>query len=609
MKAFEVTRIGVVFFCGVFLLPGPLMAQWSRQVLELNAGWNAVFLEVQPEPNRCDDLFEGMPIASVWKKNPLFSRVQFIQNPDELRPEDPEWLVYFPAGNAAAEVSNLFILQGGESYLIRLNEGSGPITWTLKGRPVVKQYEWERNRLHLVGFPVASRGAPTFASYFEGSPAHQDLRIYRLDAQDRWEPVEAPDEVRIQKGHAYWVWADRASTYSGPLQPVLEQGRELDFGETLTDQVVELGNHSAQNRTISLQVVASESSPQGADTAMSGPVALEYFQRNLQEGVYQWAPLLEGEVLNQNLAPGESWRIRLGVRRTEMQGGSSQSLQAQATSLPDNATFQSLLRVTDNQGSELLLPVSARGLGSGAGGAASPYAGLWAGYAAIDHVSQPADPQSPDTPQPTASAFQFRLLVHVDRLGQARLLRQVLELWKEGTYQPDPADPSRNIIDEPGRFVLLTDDSQAGGYTGAALRDGVPVGRRFSSAAFSFSEPIAMSPAGAFPSGTLSCTITLDYDHPLNPFKHRYHPDHNNLDERYETKLAEGIESFTIIREIKMEFTESHPEGIPLAGWNDTRVGGDYSESITGLHKNSLHVSGTFTLERISRVPILNDSE
>ena len=38
-----------------------------------------------------------------------------------------------------------------------------------------------------------------------------------------------------------------------------------------------------------------------------------------------------------------------------------------------------------------------------------------------------------------------------------------------------------------------------------------------------------------------SCDVILDCDDPLNPFKHRYHPDHDNRDEFYDP-LPEGDE-------------------------------------------------------------------
>ncbi len=127
--------------------------------------------------------------------------------------------------------------------------------------------------------------------------------------------------------------------------------------------------------------------------------------------------------------------------------------------------------------------------------------------------------------------------------------------------------------------------------------------RRFSSPAFGFPAPIQMAPSIS----TYTCSTTLDFDHPLNPFKHLYHPQHDNLDTRFEQKLDERKESFSVGRQIQLQFTATDPANLALAGWGDTQVGGNYNESITGLHKDTLFIQGTFRLQRVSRVGTLND--
>ena len=72
------------------------------------------------------------------------------------------------------------------------------------------------------------------------------------------------------------------------------------------------------------------------------------------------------------------------------------------------------------------------------------------------------------------------MLIHVDGNGTARLLKEVIQLWKEGTRIPDPENPGLFLVDEPGRYVLLTDESLISSFTGAVLRDGEPVGYRIS---------------------------------------------------------------------------------------------------------------------------------
>jgi hypothetical protein len=115
----------------------------------------------------------------------------------------------------------------------------------------------------------------------------------------------------------------------------------------------------------------------------------------------------------------------------------------------------------------------------------------------------------------------------------------------------------------------------------------------------------------------LQCVVPIEYDDELNPFKHRFHPDHNNLDDAPQRQplpvrtnvhgLRFTAESSSVRREIGLQFTAADPENLTLAGWGDNQLGGIYRETMTGLHKDALHVEGVFRLHHISRVGVLND--
>jgi len=328
-------------------------------------------------------------------------------------------------------------------------------------------------------------------------------------------------------------------------------------------------------------------------------------------------------LVQSNVPPGGVWELRLAVRRQDM---------AAPPSAPDppGVLYQSLLEIRDAGGRcRHVIPVCAEGLGGsgntkyGSGHATfakdgtppHPRAGLWIGSASIQKVNQPSS-GNPDEPVPVASEFQFRLLVHVDANGQARLLQKVLQMWKPGTYQPATDGSTNRVLDEPGRFVLATAESMIAGLTGAAIRDGQSVGRRFSSAAFAFRAPIPLTGTGEFGAdqATIAGEVLVAYDDPLSPFVHVYHPDHNNLNDRREPLTlrsdARGrytSESFDVTRRINLAFTAGDPDQLTLAGWGDNQLGGVYRERISGLHKNDLYLQGTFRLHRASEVAVLND--
>jgi hypothetical protein len=181
------------------------------------------------------------------------------------------------------------------------------------------------------------------------------------------------------------------------------------------------------------------------------------------------------------------------------------------------------------------------------------------------------------------------------------LLQRVYLVRKPPVLEPDPDDPTIDRVVEPARSVAVTDEaliSEIIGTTGI-------IGRRVSSAAFAFNQPVALT-GDTFGAGTLQGAITLDYDDPLNPFKHLFHPDHNNLDERFEQKLPEGREAFSVARTLSLEFTATDPLGLSPPGWGDTELGGNYRETIAGLHRSAIHVSGSFRLVRVLTVAALN---
>ena len=101
--------------------------------------------------------------------------------------------------------------------------------------------------------------------------------------------------------------------------------------------------------------------------------------------------------------------------------------------------------------------------------------------------------------------------------------------------------------------------------------------------------------------------MVLGYDDPRNPFKHTFHPDHDNLDERFEAMVPEGVESFAVTRLIELEFTAADPDRLAIAGWGDNQLGGRYRETVTGLHTRTIRAAGTFRLSQVSRIGVLND--
>ncbi|MCI5223648.1 MAG: hypothetical protein D3924_13500, partial [Candidatus Electrothrix sp. AR4] len=160
--------------------------------------------------------------------------------------------------------------------------------------------------------------------------------------------------------------------------------------------------------------------------------------------------------------------------------------------------------------------------------------------------------------------------------------------------------------------VLHTDHGEIPKYKGTAWRDGVQVSRRLSTSGFDFADQEGQPPGSMLmehEGNTLLGGVRLEKTHPTNPFLHRYHPDHDNLNDRYE-EFAEDVaqEVPDISRAIQMDFTTAwggEPDAKP-PGWGETFLEGVYSEIISGLHKNEISIKGDFTLRRVSEVDVLN---
>jgi hypothetical protein len=507
----------------------------------------------------------GKPVASVWAWNRRFSPVQFIQDPGELMPGNPDWLTWSPGGT-----TNLFALEGGRAYLVK---ATAAFNWQIQGRPVARRRDWVSDSFNLAGFSIDPASPPTFQNFFAGSPAHAGQPIFRLNAAGHWDRVLDPTSATLRSGEAFWIRCLGPSSYAGPVKVEVEQGTALEYGRVLTEQRLRIRNESGVPRTFTLRRLASLAPASSSQPELAGPVPLAYFRTDMASLTSGWVTL-PSPLTPLNLAAGEELLLRLEVRRAEMNP---------YTPAPNGpgALYQSLLQITDGIGVRELIGVTSLGLDATSN--VHPRAGLWVGNAVIRKVNY-ANRADSTNASATASEFPFRLLVHVDRLGQPRLLQQVLQRWRQGSSGP-------------GRTVLLAD------ATRLTAADAVEGGRRISSATFSIKQPLVLTGTGEFGAGRFGGSLTNDFNDPLNPFKHRYHPDHDNLNATFNGVSAEA---FTFVRQIQLEFTSDDPEGLNVPGWGDDQLGGRYRETVTGVHRYPLYTEGTFRLQRISRVPELN---
>lgn len=650
------------FYTCLFLLSGLLSldvaAQVTTQSVPLSAGWNAVYLEVQPGSAKPSEVFASLPeVTAVWMWNPPVSSVQAIDSVDSLVPGNPQWLVYIPNSQPNSSATNLFKVFGGRTYLIQVG-GDSPVTLTVKGRPVFRKLQWVDDSFNLVGAPVDATNGPTFAEFFSSSSSLTGQAIYRMDPVNGWVKEANPSTTKMKRGEAFWIYSKGHTEYQGPLALDLDFGDGLTYGDSLTELTVTLSNTTSSPIIYNVKPGASEPNPELAGLPpLAGSVPLAYWRQDYElanscsgqdcwKQYVGWQPLGEANI---TVEANSEHILRLAVLRTEMA-----AVAKQAKAAGDLPLHQSTLVVGTSDGKNTIsIPVTAQRANDAS---TNERAGLWVGEVTVTRVTEhnpgvktivggvegefdfapqdiPAGQGIDESDEQRGARcaggeFPFRILVHVDGAGTPRLVQQVTQMWQNnGT----PANPL------PGQYVLFTDETYKNDpvkYIGATQNNGENVGRRISAPNFGFTVPIcavsgaqlpaltAAPPSGAvvFPdcpapasprqsgvTGQASFQVDLAYNDPLNPFFHRYHPDHDNLNAKYDTEQADGVESYSVLRTISLTFTADDPERLSasLSGWGDDQLGGVYEEVIEGLHKDNIAVRGTFRLTRITDIPEL----
>jgi hypothetical protein len=557
----------------LLLIPLVSGAQWLTQSVPLQPGWNAVHLEVKPEPGACDLLFANLPIESVWKWNRRFSAIQYTTDPSTLLPEDPDWLVWLPPADPRSFLSRLYSLQANQSYLIKVSPDAGPITLSVKGKVVIPRHEWFPHGLNLLGFPVNAANPPTFSDFFKYNPEVDTSRgianeLYRLNSAGRGERVVQPNRDRLQPGVAYWVQCRRPQKAVSAID-VSAYGNAIDFGSTLHTRDLKISNtHPTETLSVRVRQRDSESAPAtGSHPELAGPVPLSYLARNSSNQL-EWLSL-PADGLPLTLAPGEHTTLRLGLRRSD--------LAPYTASGTNGATYQSILEVTDERQSLMIRAPVVASPAPGDSLAYSENAGLWVGAATLNRVNAPAYTGS-DT-LPTPAPMSIRLIVHVDEAGQARLLQEVILAWDPGLNEA----PHTN-----GTYALYAREQVL-----AAAASEIS---RISSAAFPVMAPVLLS--GAL-TNELTGVVDVPFDSPFNPFLHRYHPSHDNRDRDF-VPYTNAVETPDISRSIRMTVAPPDPGAVIDAGTD--AFSGAYSEIITGLRAQPVHLEGSFALRRISHI-------
>jgi hypothetical protein len=571
-------------------------AQWITQSFVLKPGWNAVYLNVDASHASLDTLIgsdASNPIREVWLWQPAPATLQFITSPQVPSGSGSQWVNW---DRSLGPGSSLHYAVGNAAYLVR-NTNATAYTWNLKGRPVPFRFLWTSTGLNLLGFPTPTNSPPSFDNFLApASSFYQSAQIFHyLGGELTNNPARlyTPRTYPVTRGEAFWIRSgDAFNHYFGPFEVALAGSSGIQFRDTLGQSRLRLRNLSGGNLTVSLRLLASETAPTNQIAIAGPPPLLLRGALNTTNLTYAHTNLVVGSQPNTfALAPsgqaGSEIEVVVGLNRSLMSGAAG-------------ASYAGILRFTDSLGlSQHDIPVSAE---------VASTAGLWVGAASVSQVRAYLKSYQKDgngapvigtnnayvvtgintNLGAVSRPFPLRLILHSDASGTNTFLMQ------RAYYG---LSPGTNYINATRESFL--DPAQ------------LAFSRRISAVHLPFTPTNTVWKCTGLlqSSSNLTVTVTLPYgDHAANPFLHTYHPDHDNLGTDFATTLAQGVESYTVTRVIRLTFTPPPDDFASLAGSGLT-LAGTYNETVTlsgrGTESRSFDTQGTFSLNRLNSIPTL----
>lgn len=236
----------------------PALADVTRtQTLNLQKGWNAVFLQVCPTNADPAAVFGNLPVTVAATFFPKNTPVQFVSDPSKTSWKKEGWGVWYAPGRSDAFLSTLFTVLGNRGYLLYAERAC---VWNVSGQVAPEPVRWQNDSFNLVGFNLDPLSPPSFAKFFAASPAHQPLKVFRL-VDGHWTQLIDTISTPMRDGEACWVYCQGGSSYQGPLRVKTLLGNSLDFGDTVNNLDLTFYNEAATPMDISIGLAPGANVP------------------------------------------------------------------------------------------------------------------------------------------------------------------------------------------------------------------------------------------------------------------------------------------------------------------------------------------------------------
>jgi hypothetical protein len=491
------------------------------ETFPIAAGWNLIHIGGDPVVKDVHQALALLDWESLWTWIP---------------PRDGEatgrWVVARRDGPAFLDT--LIGLVGETGYALRARS---PGTLAVKAYVLPRRATLRRGTLQLFGPSVSATTPPTLAGYFSRPGIKESIQaVYEL-AAGAYRRVADGDVLR--PGASYWVLPTQDVLSPDPLRVTVGLSG-IGFDSTRTEAEIELDvgvagaarpmtvralpSADGQSTAVWLQLRDSSGAllPLGGGAGGGGGSPA---RAGAGPGGSPGAPGAQGEGAGDPIqleVPPEESRVRIAL------AARAQGLAAPGT--PDQGAVIEIDLPTGRVivSAELDLPERR---------------GIWIGEVTLDEVARPSfhgGGFAPTAPMRTA------ILLDIPDVGAPRLL------------------PCIEV---------------------ASQRDGKARAYRLQAALLSDALELLGTLSGDGQSGVLRGNLSLPPDHPLNPYRHRYHPEHSL--------------GYDIIREIKLSFQSTSGEGEedPLSPIGP--LSGTYEETIRGLSREEIRVRGTFQFRRL----------
>lgn len=550
----------IAVFCALAAFAGAAQAQWYTKTYELKKGWNAVWLSGDASYGTMEEIFPASSgVLEVWRWNPNPDKVQFTQSPSTATVQSDEWTIWKRGGSETL----LKKMVGNSAYLINCETVN---SLAIKQKSIPPEATWLRSGANFIGFPV-KKGNTTFSSYFSRmltGDLVQPLgllptaKVFSYVGGDLGSsnPARLPLTDSIEPNKPYWFDSQTVNDFYGPLAFETPFNNGIAFGRTIDSVSLGVTNRTNSAQTLTFTLEDSEQAPIS------------------QTPIVTPAPLLRTDSSGASVSASSFSQVVSGSGRATVQFGINR------TGMVDGKVYASTLVITDAAGfMEVRIPVTAQ--------AATP-GGLWQCEVAVSSVSSTTAAAARSTTKSHAAAQPFPLsfLLHVDSAGKARFLRQAFVGRLAASGNPVGITVIERLIQS------------------AAASDAKPL--RFFAPIMPRRSPVVEAAGSAIAGSQVNWALVHAYNDPANPFVHAFHPDHDNMDAKFSTPFAAGVESYTVTRNCTLDFTSTPPDGSSIPGWGTTVLGGIYTEVMSGINKTPITLGGMFMMRRISEISTID---